>query len=654
MGSNDDLLFTLVESNLYNPGVLSDHSAGDLEPQPQASLRASGPSSDAIRSELEKTLSSKIFVSSPQLCRFLRFLVEQEIAGHGEELKEYVLAIEVFRKDHSFDPRVDTVVRTEARRLRQKLLEYYQSEGQDDPVEIILPKGSYRAVFQARQEVLSPSPASLPSTAPGPTRAIYGRWIAPMIAILLAAAGGYLLWMRVQRAGRMRPPSIAVVPLENLSADSEQEYFADGMTDALITDLAKIRSLSVISRTSTMQYKKTKKPVQEIGRDLTVDYVVEGTITRAGDRVRITAQLIATATDRHLWADSFERAGRDVLGLQGEIARAIANQVHIRLTPGEQARLDTRPASFEAHDLYLKGRFEWQTREMDRLYKSIGYFQQAISREPGYALSFAGLADAYFALENRTGRRDFWLRGCEASKKAVELDDGLGEAHAALAGCADDWAWSEREREYRRAIELSPGYASAHSWLGGLLINSGRLEEGLAEMRRAAEFDPLSPHNRVALAWALYMTRHYDESIAQNRQTVEVFQNLPEAYLHLALAHTAKGMHSEAIEILEKAMKLTGGAPPVAALLAHARAKAGDTSPARRVLEDFKKSQGTNPLLFGLLYMDTGDIDRAFEWLGRAVEQRSRFSEEIKVEPMYEPLHSDPRWGVLLRKMNLN
>jgi TolB-like protein/Tfp pilus assembly protein PilF len=634
--------------------VLFDRGTDDPVPEQQASPQASGPSPDAIRRQLEKTLSSKTLVSSPQLCRFLRFLVEQELAGHGEELKEYVLAIEVFRKDDSFDPRVDTVVRTEARRLRQKLLEYYQAEGQNDTIEIILPKGSYRAVFQARQEVISPFPASPPSTAPGATRAASRRWIAQAIVILLAAAGAYWLWTRVQRADHMRPPSIAVVPLDNLSADPEQEYFADGMTDALVTDLAKIRSLSVISRTSIMQYKKTKKPVAEIGRDLKADYVVEGTITRVGDRVRITAQLIATATDRHLWADSFERTGRDVLGLQGEIARAIADQVHISLTPGEQARLDARPTSFEAHDLYLRGRFEWQTREMDRLHKSIEYFKQAIAKEPGYALAFAGLADSYFALKNRTDRQDFQALGCDAARKAVELDANLGEAHAALAGCADEWAWSEQEREYRRALELSPGYAAAHTWYGGLLINTGRLEAGLAEMRRAAELDPLSPHNRVALGWALYMTRHYDESIALNRQTLEIFQNFPEAYLHLGLAHTAKGMHPEAIEILEKAMKLTGGAPPVAALLAHARARAGDTSPATRLLEDFKKQQGINPLLFGLLYMDTGDKDRAFEWLDRAIEQRSRFSWDLKVEPMYEPLRSDPRWGILLRKMNLS
>ncbi|MBI4906667.1 MAG: tetratricopeptide repeat protein [Acidobacteria bacterium] len=624
--------------------MLFDRSGSDRNPK----SRASGPPlPDAVRGQLEKTLSSKTFESSPQLCRFLRFLVDQEIAGRGAELKEFVLAMEVFGKGDSFDPRVDTVVRTEARRLRQKLMEYYQSEGRGDAIEIILPKGCYRAVFQPpRPEVSSPSRSS---TVPHRS----SRWIATAIGISLLAAGGYWLWARRQPAGRVRLPSIAVIPLESLSADPEQEHFADGMTDALVTDLAKIQALSVISRTSMLQYKKTKKRVLEIGRELKADYVVEGTVTRAGDRIRITAQLIAAPSDRHLWADSFERSGRDILGMQGEIAQAIANHVHIRITPQEHARLGERPVSFEAWDLYSRGRSEWQTREMDRLYKSVDYFKQAIAREQRYARAFAGLADSYFAIESRTDRQDFLALGCEASKKAVELDANLGEAHATLSSCADDWAWSERERHYRRSLELSPGYATGHAWYGGLLIATGRFEAGLAEIRHAVELDPLAPAIRGALGWALYITRRYDDAIAQNRRTLEIFPNSVEAHLHLGLAYTAKRMHPDAIAILEKAMKLTAGGPPVATLLAHAHARAGNIRPARRLLEDFEKREGIAPILFGLLYMDTGDKDRAFEWFDRAVERRSRFSDELKVEPMYEPLRSDPRWALLLRKMNL-
>jgi TolB-like protein/Tfp pilus assembly protein PilF len=631
--------------------VLFDREAGDLDPQQQPPPGASdAPSPDAVQGQLEKTLRSKAFINSPQLCRFLRFVVEQVIAGRGDELKEYVLAIEVFHKDESFDARLDTMVRTEARRLRQKLAEYYQTEGRHDPIEIVLPKGSYRPAFQSRRQFSAPPQSVTPSK---PSR-ISRRQMAAGAFLLIAASASYWAWTRVQASNRIHVPSIAVLPFENLSRDPEQEYFSDGMTDALFTDLAKIHGLSVISRTSVMQYKRSRKDIPEIARALNVDYVVEGTVTRAGDRVRITAQLIAASTDRHVWAESYERAANDILSLQSELARAIAKQVDIRLTTQEQARLVERPVSLEARDLYLRGRFNWQTRDTSRLEKSVEYFKQAVARQPDYALAYAGLADSYGALAARTDRKELWAASCDASANAIRLDDNLGEAHAARANCLDDWAWSEREREFRRAIELSPGYATAHSWYGGLLINTGRFQEGLSEMRRGTDLDPLSPTGRVGLGWALYITGQYDQAIAQHRQTLEVFPDFILAYMHLGIAYTAKGAHSEAIATLDKAMALTNGAPPVAALLAHARARAGDAKPARLLLEDFKKRDAITPILFGLLYIDTDDKDRAFEWLAKAIEQRSQFSDDLKVDPMYQPLHSDPRWLLLLRKMKLS
>src|SRR5581483_3161668 len=262
-----------------------------------------------------------------------------------------------------------------------------------------------------------------------------------------------------------------------LSADPEQEYFSDGMTDALFTNLAKIRGLSVISRTSVMRLKRTKKTVPEIARELNVDYVVEGTVTRAGDRVRITAQLIATAADRHVWAESYERGGKDVLGLQGELAHAIAEQVHIHVTPQEQARLGAQPASLEAQDLYLKGRFNWHTRDTGRLLQSVDYFQQAIAREPRYALAYAGLSDSYSVLAGRSNRTGYITAACQAARKAVELDSNLGEAYVGLAtNCVDDWNWRERELQLRKALDLSPSYPTAHQWYGQLLIDMGRFK----------------------------------------------------------------------------------------------------------------------------------------------------------------------------------
>ena len=613
-----------------------ERGGDDLDPDRRA------PTHEAIRQQLHKTLASKTFLNSPQLTRFLKYLVEEELAGHGEQLKEYVLAIEVFRKDDSFDSRVDTVVRTEARRLRQKLLEYYQSYGRSDPIEIILPKGVYRVNFQSREAVASPIPPSTPRN--------HRRWIAA--AVLLLALSGAFWIVTHHRSEKTRNPSIAVVPLDNLSNDPEQEYFADGMTDVLVTDLAKIRRLSVISRTTMMRYKKTKKRVFDIGTELNADYIVEGTVTRAGNRVRITAQLIATATDHHLWAESFESTSKDILELQAQIARAIANHINIRLTPTEQASLLPAAINAEAQDLYLKGRFEWETREVERLKKSVEYFRQAIAIEPGYALAYAALADSYYSLENRQERAEFHALGCDASRKALALNDLLAEAHASLADCFDSWAWQDREREYRKSLDLNPNYALGHTWYGGLLIQTGRVEAGLAEMRTAAQLDPFSAESRFGLAWGLYINGQYDESIAQNQQTLEIFKNHPEAYAHIGLALSAKGKHPEAIEVLEKAMKLTGGAPPIATLVAHSQAQAGDPALARKLVADFQHRPDINPLLLGLLSMDSGDKDKAFQWLEHAVEKRSRFSQELKVEPMYRPLHTDPRWNLLLRKMN--
>jgi len=350
---------------------------GDLKPESQDHPSGStGPSLDLIQIQLDRILSSDTFVHSPQLCRFLRFIVEQEIAGQSDQIKEYVLGLQVLRKDESFDPRVDTGVRTEARRLRQKLAEYYQTEGRSDPIEIAMPKGSYRAVFTTRPETIAPAVIAAAKAAPP-----RGRWLATGLILVVAASAAIWLWWRTHAP--LHTPSIAVIPLENLSADAEQEYFSDGMTDALFTDLAKIHGLSVISRTSVMQYKRTKKPVTEIARELKVDYVVEGTVTRAGSRVRISAQLIAAAADRHVWAENYDRTGTDILTLQAEIAQAIAEQVHVHVTPQERTLLTKHPVSLEAQDLYLRGMANWQTRDTERMLKSIDYFNQAIAREPG-------------------------------------------------------------------------------------------------------------------------------------------------------------------------------------------------------------------------------------------------------------------------------
>jgi TolB-like protein/tetratricopeptide (TPR) repeat protein len=558
-----------------------------------------------------------------------------------------VVAVEVFRKEESFDPRTDTVVRAEARRLRHKLAEYYQNEGQNDSIEIELPKGGYCPVF--RQRVVAAPPIA-PERRP---RRRTWLWASVGAAAMIAIVYGS--WIRTRGLSPGEPPSIAILPLENLSGDPDQEYFSDGMTDALITDLAKIGDLRVISRTSVLQFKRSKKTIPEIASQLKVKYVLEGTIAASVERVRVTAQLIAAPADRHLWAESYERPRGDILRLQGELAMAIAGRVHARITPEEHARMGVGAVNPVAVDSYLRGRFNWHTRDDQRLWKSIEDFNQALSREPRYALAYAGLSDSYSVLAGRSvgqERREREQRSCAAAAKAIELDDSLGEAHASLGACADQWKWQEREREFRRAIQLSPSYATAHQWYATLLTDTGRLEQGTAEARRAVELDPLSPSPGNTFGWALYMERQYDRAIEQYRQTVEVFPSYVQAYTNLGIAYCAKGMYAEAIRTLKEAVRIAGGAPPVSALLAHAHAVTGDKTEAERLLKEWKREEIT-PIVFALLYLDIGDKDHAFQWLDRGIAQRSMYMDELKVEPMFDRLHSDPRFPALLRKMNL-
>jgi TolB-like protein/Flp pilus assembly protein TadD len=616
------------------------------------SPEAEAVSPSAVRAQLEMILASQAFVHSPQLCRLLRFVVDREMGGQGGELKEYLVGVEVFHRDESFDPRLDTVVRTEARRLRHKLAEYYRTEGQTGIAEIAMPKGSYRPVFRM-----------LPQTPPDVSERAVSRIPRrlPAIGAFLAVAsvGVYLLanWTQEPNPESTRPPSIAVLPLDNLSADPEQEYFSDGMTDALITDPAKIRGLRVVSRTSVLQYKRVKKPLPEIARQLGVDYVVEGTVLRAGERVRVTAQLIASRDERHLWANSYERDRGDVLALQGELARSIASEIKVHVTPQEQVRLASHPVSRDAHDSYLKGRFYWHRRDSGRLQESLEYFNQAIANESGYALAYAGLCDSYLVLAGRAAgapRKDLLERARAAAKKALELDDTLGEVHTCLGSLsAFDWDWPEAERQFKKALELSPGYATAHQWYAEVLIGTGRFEEGLSEARQALDLDPLSPGINTLLGWSLYCARQYDLAIRQLRQTIEVYPSLPGAHLDLGMTYVAKGMHSEAMKVLEEAVNLTHREPGALSLLGHAYAAAGDNREPHRLLEELKKRPEVTPVAFALLYMDVGDKDRAFEWLAKGYEDRSQFMEELKVNPLFDGLRSDARFAALLSKMHL-
>ena len=453
--------------------------------------------------------------------------------------------------------------------------------------------------------------------------------------------------------------SIAVLPLENLSGDQSQDYFADGMTEALITDLAQIGSLRVISRTSSMRYRDSRKALPEIAKELNVDAVVEGSVVRSGDQVRIDAQLIQASTDRHLWAKSYDRGLTNVLALQSELARTIASEVRIQLTPKEQARLgNTHPVNPEAYDAYLKGRFFWNKRNKEAINKSIEYFNEAIRLDPGYAAAYAGLADAY----NVTGcGRPTGLAMAEAGPKAkaaalkaVELDNSSAEAHAAL-GFEKDCYEGERsaaENEYRSAIALNPNYATAHLWYASLLLG-WRDQDGLDQIQQALTLDPVSPNINGLLGEYLMETRQFDKAVEQLRKTVELEPHQYNSRMRLGLAYAVLRRYTEAEGELKKAEEISPGSLNRLGVLAYVYGLEGKQTEAETMLPEIKARaiKAGHPSVVSLVYMGLGRKDEAILWLDKAYEQRDPY---LNLEdPLLDPLRSDARFQDLERRVKV-
>jgi serine/threonine-protein kinase len=451
--------------------------------------------------------------------------------------------------------------------------------------------------------------------------------------------------------------SLAVLPLENFSRDPDQEYFADGMTEALITDLSKISALRVISRTSAMQYKGSKKSLPQIAKELQVDGVVEGSVERSGDRVRITAQLIQAANDKHLWAESYDRDLHDVLSLQEKVAQQIASEVRVKLTPQEQKGL-TRgsPTNPEAYQLYLQGRYHWNRGTEQELKKSVEYYQQALTKDANYALAYAGLADAY------SGFSDFYLaprqvmpQAKKAAIKALEIDDTLAGAHTSLASINInyDWDWSGAEREVQRAIELNPNSADAHSTYAVYLGRVGRMREFAVEIRRAEELDPLSPAIYRAGEVGYLLGRQYDRAVEQAQKAIEVQPDYFLAHTWLGVTYAQMGRLPEAVAEAEKGAQLTDS-PLVHAFLGYTYAAAGKKAEARKIAEELAAKRAQRyvcPYEIGTIHLALGDRDEAFLWYEKAYEERSVCVPLMKFDPRLDAVHADPRYQDLIRRV---
>ena len=455
--------------------------------------------------------------------------------------------------------------------------------------------------------------------------------------------------------------SLAVLPLKNLSGDPNQEYLADGLTEALVGRLANIHDLRVISRTSVMQFKDTHLSMPQIADALRVDALVEGSVIRDGDRIRVTAQLIRGATDDHFWSETYDRELRDVLALESEVAQSIATKVEVTVTGKEHERLAAvKPVSPEVYESYLKGRFALQkSNSRAGTEESIGYFEEAIKRDPTFAPAYLGLANAYSELSTvfiGASPEDVRPKIMKAVRTGLELDPESVDAHILLADMLQSqWHWAEAEAEYRRALELNPSDAGVHLGLAEWLVCQGRAEEAVASAKRGRALDPIAVSGD-SIGWLLFLSRRYDEALSELRSVVAVRPNDASALWHLGYVLIAKNQPEEAVPILEKAVSISDGSAGVIGVLVRAYAKAGRPADALRLLAELKRRKQSGYVPAGAFvnaYLGLGENDLAFAWLEQAYKEQSNILQYAKVHPFFDPLRGDPRFADLLRRVGL-
>ncbi|UCF78357.1 MAG: protein kinase [Candidatus Eiseniibacteriota bacterium] len=485
--------------------------------------------------------------------------------------------------------------------------------------------------------------------------------------ILWYGGGAVILILLVAAALRFFPrdretiDSIAVLPLENLSGDPEQEYFVDGMTEALITELSKIGALRVISRTSVMRYKETDKPLAEIASELGVDAVVEGSVLRVGDRVRITAQLIGAVPERHLWAESYDRDVGDVLILSSEVAQTIAREIRVRLTQQEQERLASeRPVDPEAYELYLKGQHRlydgWSPKAAE---EAIEYFRGAVQKEPDFAEAYAALADCYIWLgwSGALPLKEASSKATNFVERALDIDDSLSEAHYSLGGIKFylEWDWQGGAEEYKRAMALNPNNAFAHGEYAWTLAARGRFEEAIVEAKRMFQLNPVAYAANMSMVWLHYLARQYDEALAYCSQWAELEPNDYRPYSDMTTVYAQMGRYEDAVRAQKRSMTLRGAPPERIAALDSAYSESGPKGYWKWRLERLGRLEGgydRYPAYTAMYYGQLGEKDKAFAWLERAYEKHDAAMFRLKVDPPWDPLRDDPRFQDMLHRMN--
>ena len=529
-----------------------------------------------------------------------------------------------------------------------------------------VPKRGYRFVAEVRVSGdIPPDTGSAAQSAPPQRR--FRSWAFPVAGLAVLLAALILtpwVWRRLRGPGPETIQSLAVLPLRNLSGDATQDYFAEGMTEALITDLARIPSLKVISRTSIMQYKDSHKRLPQIAQELGVDAIVEGSVQRSGDRVRITAQLVRGTTDRHIWAAAYDRDLRDLVTLEDGVSRNIAEQIRRQIAPRAPQQLANSAAvSPQAREDYLKGRYFWNRRSEAGYLKAVEYFQAAVREDPQYAQAYAGLADAYALLGSLPGaklpRDQTMPRAKETALTALNLDDSLADAHTSLAFVEMhyEWKFQEAEREFKRAIDLDPNYSTAHQWYAFDLAALGRLDEAAAEMMRARQTDPLSAIINTDAAEMLYYDHKGSEALRQARATVEMAPDFAHAHRVMERVYNERRMFPEAIAEGKRALELSGNDTWMLYELAHTYLLAGDKAEMQDCLRRIASMSPGGILpdeaILPEIYVALGDVDRAWKVMDALYRRRDGSLILLKADPCFDVLRSDPRFQELLQRVGL-
>jgi TolB-like protein/Tfp pilus assembly protein PilF len=574
---------------------------------------------EAIREQVGRILSSAVFADSQRMSRFLRFAVDESLNGNGDRLKEIVIGAEVFDRGASYDPRLDPIVRVEARRLRTKLRAYYEGPGKHDPVILEFPKGQYSPVFRTLSET---APAA--TATPAPTSSI---------------------------------ATIAVLPFSNLSPQPDSSYFSDGMTEELIHALTRIPGLHVVAWNTAAQLRDQQDDVGSIRRTLGVSWMLRGSVRKSGEHLRITAQLIETSTGHYVWSQTWDREIRDIFAIQEEIATSIASTLKLQVLKNEEPR----PVNLESYQLCLRARFHTRERTPEGLRRAVACFERAVAIDANSASAWAGLADTYTLIADYglANIADCLKKAGDAAETALEIDPSSAEAHAALGLilAVHEWRWEDAEKMFRRALELNYGYANTHHWYAvDFLAMLGRLDEAAREIEIARELDPLSSIILEGRALLKTLARKYDDAIDQYNEIILADPSFYKAYTSMGRAYIQKGMFAAAIEKLEIGRGLGGAVPSILGALGEAWARSGNAAEARRLLAELQRmarERTVHSICFALIHLGLGEKQDALTWLERAVDQREPQASALRIHPIYDELRAEPRFQALLSKVRL-